>query len=609
MEDMREKYENFKETVRAQADIVRIISEYVPLKHKGGRYWGCCPFHGEKTPSFTVDGSKGLFHCFGCGAGGDVFNFIMKQENLSFPDALKFLANKLNIPVPERQKSAAEMAREKEAKAVYEANELAAKFYQSCLVNTQYGKGGLDYLANRGITRDIVDKFGLGMAPPDSNRLHKALEARGISEAVLLQAGLVNKGKSGGVYDKFRGRIMIPIRDARGRVVGFTGRILDKNASPAKYMNTGDTPYFHKGNLLFGLDTALKAIRTKKQAIVVEGHMDAISLHAAGVTWAVASMGTAFTEHQANLLKKIAPEVVFSFDSDAAGLNAAMRSVPIAAQAGLKNKVMQVPDGKDPDDFVRKHGREAYEKLVANAVSGLDFQINHTLAAYDITTLTGKVEAVAKVLPFIRTCKSDVEIDQRLRALARRLTIDEGVIQGEFRKLQGKRTEELFNPKIPIVTETGADSTQQAERHALFALITAPQLYTEETVGKISRLGGFTNTERQAIYTQYGQVDKQSGSALSSVLFEILPETTRAELATILQYDLPADGLAKVLADSLYQLHLAALEREYAKHSNLAEQQEKHGNENFLQELAECRRIKNEMKKLTLDYEQAENGK
>jgi DNA primase len=174
-------------------------------------------------------------------------------------------------------------------------------------------------LAGRGITREIIDQFGLGMAPPDFNKLHQALEKKGIREDIIVKAGLANRREKGGVYDKFRGRIMIPIRDARGRVVGFTGRILDKEASPAKYMNTGDTPWFHKGNILFGLDTALKAIRTHKQVVVVEGHMDAISLHAAGIDWSVASMGTAFTEKQAEMIKRLAPEVVFSFDSDSAG--------------------------------------------------------------------------------------------------------------------------------------------------------------------------------------------------------------------------------------------------------------------------------------------------
>ena len=203
----------------------------------------------------------------------------MKIENRSFPEAVKFLAGKLNIPIPEQEKNPAELAREMQAKEVYAANELAARFFQSCLINTEYGKTGVEYLAARGITREIIDGFALGMAPPDYNKLHLALERKGISEDTIIKAGLANKRDNGGIYDRFRARIMIPIRDVRGRVVGFTGRILNKDIKEAKYMNTGETEWFSKRNILFGLDTALKSIKEHKQVVLVEGHMDAISLH------------------------------------------------------------------------------------------------------------------------------------------------------------------------------------------------------------------------------------------------------------------------------------------------------------------------------------------
>ena len=336
MGDLKEKYESFKEQVRQAADIVSVVSETVALKKKGRRFWGCCPFHSEKTPSFTVNPEKGFFHCFGCGAGGDVFTFVMKRDHVSFVEAERILANKYGIPIPEPEKTAEEIRREQEEKEIVGTNELAARFFHACLTKTQYGKEGLTYLASRGIGMDIVESFELGLAPPDAQTFHKALEKRGIPEKTLLKAGLIGQSDSGRIYDKFRERIMIPIKNPRGKVVGFTGRILRKEASPAKYMNTPETSWFHKGRLLFGMDRALPSIRKRRQALIVEGHMDAISLHAAGITWAVASMGTAFTEYQAKLLKRVTPEVIFCFDSDNAGRNAAMRWALNAASCTLQ---------------------------------------------------------------------------------------------------------------------------------------------------------------------------------------------------------------------------------------------------------------------------------
>ncbi len=598
MEDMKEKYENFKEQVRSQAEIVRVVSQYVALKKKGGRYWGCCPFHSEKTPSFTVDESKGLFHCFGCGAGGDVFTFVMKEENVTFPEALKILANKFNIPIPEREKTPGEIARDKEAKEIYEVNELAAKFFRSCLINTTYGHTGITYLTNRGITKEIIDQFGMGMAPPDFNKLHQALEKKGIKETVIVKAGLANSRGKGGIYDKFRGRIMIPIRDARGRVVGFTGRVLDAAASPAKYMNTGDTPWFHKGNILFGLDTALKAIRSHKQVIVVEGHMDAISLHAAGIDWSVASMGTAFTEKQAEMIKRLAPEVVFSFDSDAAGKNAAMRAIPIAAAVGLKVKIMHVTDGKDPDDFVRKHGKEAFQQLINGALGGTDYEVETTLAAYNTDDLSGKVEAVSHVLPFFLDCPSDVEVGERIRNLARRLTIDEGLIQSEYRKILRKKRREDFVPTVSITRPKVVSATEQAERHVIFALLAgiSPQK-SNYNIGEDI----FTEAARKEIFNKLQGQDFTKGKDKAAGLFEVLSPDGASELTNILQLDLPEDSLPKILPDCLYQLKVAALEREFQQHSKLAAEYEKAQNNAFLQELEICQHIKNEIRALSLN--------
>jgi len=597
MEDTKEIYANFKEQVRREADIVRIISEYVPLKKKGGRYWGCCPFHGEKTPSFTVDEGKGLFHCFGCGAGGDVFSFIMKQENLSFVDALKFLANKFNIPIPEREKNAEEIAREQEAKEIYTANEWAAKFFHSCLINTNYGKKGLAYLQNRGIGQAIITKFALGLAPEGFDKLYKGLLGKGVKEETIVKAGLANRNAKGGIYDKFRARIMIPIKNPRGKVVGFTGRILDKDSSPAKYMNTGDTPWFHKGNLLFGLDAALPSIRKHKQVVVVEGHMDAISLHAAGIDWAVASMGTAFTDHQAGILSRLVPEVIFSFDSDAAGKNAAMRAIPLAKQAGLKCRVMHVPEGKDPDDFVRKQGSNAFLELINNALPGVDYEIKTVLAAHDLTALSGKVEAVDQALPFIASCESEVEIGERLRDLARTLAIDEGLIQNEYRKLTGRNRRDAGTvPNLNLKQQAG-DAREKAERLILYGILAGEPLGSQQDLTTKTLFTG----ARQEIFAKIQEKNGLEKTVNAHDLFPELTEAGASELTNILELDIAKENLPQMLEDCFKQLRLEDLQKEFQHHSMLAAQYEKTDNEKFMQELAECQRIRKIMAEYTLN--------
>ena len=385
---MNGDFENFKEQVRSTADMVEIISGYVPLKKKGQNYWGCCPFHGEKTPSFSVNPGKSMFYCFGCHEGGDIFKFIMKIENCSFMDALKLLAGRYGIPIPEKQKTAAEIAREKQRDSIYSANELASKFFQACLTKTAYGEPALAYLAGRGIGKEIIAGFGIGYALNNFTALVSSLAKRGCQPQVLEAAGLAARGRDG-YYDKFRNRVIIPIRDARGRIVGFGGRVLD-NSTP-KYLNTAETQWFNKRRLLFGLDIALKAIRKSGRAVVVEGYMDAISLHAAGFDNVVASMGTAFSQEQAKLLQRLADEVIFCYDSDSAGRKASVRAVSIAREAGLKVRIAGVPDGKDPDEYVRQHGSAAFAQVLAAAQNGIDFQIDETILQNNIANLAGKV--------------------------------------------------------------------------------------------------------------------------------------------------------------------------------------------------------------------------
>ncbi|MBQ8417651.1 MAG: DNA primase [Phascolarctobacterium sp.] len=584
---------DFKEQVRSHANIVEVVSGYVALKKKGRKHWGCCPFHGEKTPSFTVDEEKGFFYCFGCHEAGDVFKFIMKSENCSFIDAVKFLANKYGIPVPERQKSAVEIAREQKAKQVIATNDLAARFYQACLTKTPYGKAALEYLHNRGITDAIIESFSIGFAVNSFNGLMNALGKRGCSVELLLQAGLAVPGKHGGAYDKFRGRVMIPIKDPRGKIVGFTGRVLGDGVP--KYMNTGETEFFIKRYLLFGLDIAVKEIRNTRQAIVVEGHMDAISLHAAGIANAVASMGTAFATEQARLLKRMADEVVFCYDSDNAGRNAAVRAVSIARSVGLKVRVANVPDGKDPDEFIRQHGKEAFLEVIRQGLDGIDYQVEETILQNNVTNLAGKVEAVSKIIPFLLECKNEIEAAEHIRRLAQRLTIDEGLIAAEYRKSSKNSGVQASG----LVQQPAAQSTntaeQQAEEMLLAVLMEHPTLALgcQDIIDEV----GFVHRARRQVFDSILAYDGEQAVEVHP-LMEVLGEEASSVLAGILSKNVPEGDCEKIVDDCLRQMKKSFLEKEYEKHRLLADEFERLGNERFMEELMESQRIKNEIKRL-----------
>lgn len=583
-------WDNFKEDVRSAANIADVVSSYVTLQKKGGKLWGCCPFHGEKTPSFAVDEAKQMFYCFGCHEGGDVFKFIMKQERVDFSGALKLLAGRYNIPVPEREKTQAELQREKENEVIYTANETAGRFYHAALTMTEYGKNALAYLAGRGIGSDIIEKFSIGYALNDFQRLINSLKKRGINEEQLLRAGLVLKNEKGRYYDKFRNRVMIPIKNPRGRIVGFGGRVLDD--SLPKYLNTGETKWFNKRRLLFGMDIALGYIRRAERAIVVEGYMDAISLHAGGVENVVASLGTAFTEEQAVMLRRVCPEVVFCYDSDKAGRNASIRAVGIARKAGLRVYVAGVPDGKDPDEYIRAHGKEAYLQVIAAAQDGLSFQISQTVAQFDTSNLTGKVEAVTSIIPFLSECSNAIEVADHIRNLAQQLSIDEQLINTEYQKAvrRGNRT---FIPPQEVKAQEQKkqkSSISAAEEMLLAVLLKEPQYIG--LADEIIAATGFSDESYAMIY----QLILEQGPI--SDFYVKLDQTSASLLAGIQSLVIPDSEGERVLADCLKQLQRNWLEREYELHSRLAKEYMSTNDERFMEELTESQRIQHEINKL-----------
>lgn len=449
----------FVEKVRERSDIYSVVSRYVPLSLKGGRYWARCPFHGEKTASFTITPEKGLFYCFGCHAGGNVFKFISMMENISYFEAVKLQAERLGIALPDRKKSQAEIEKEREEKILFKINELAQNFYHNFLLMTKEGETGRKYLNSRGITNATVDKFKIGFAPNSWDRLRREFIKRGFSDEQLMAAGLVSKQKNGNnFFDRMRGRVMIPITDIFGHVVGFGGRILNDSEKDApKYLNTPETVIFNKGHLLFGLDKANKSIFAKKFVVVVEGYMDAISLASAGFENVVATLGTAFTEEHAKLLLRHARKIIFCYDSDEAGQRATFRALPIVEKFDADISVIKIPDGKDPDEFVRKHGLKQFEQLAKNSVSLFDYRLQYVLNHTEHETVGGKLDTLKKILQGMAGMRDSLKIREYCKKISTTLLLDESTVFEEFQKLSSPPDTSApvrfriikRNPKVP----------------------------------------------------------------------------------------------------------------------------------------------------------------
>lgn len=359
--------EEIIQKVKDSSDIVDIISESVKLKKSGRNYIGLCPFHHEKTPSFSVSQDKQIFRCFGCGEGGNVITFIMKYKNLDFVESVKLLAERSNIEI-ETENSIESKNKQLYEKA-YKINVEAARFFYSQL---KQNKNALSYFLNRGISENTIRKFGLGYAPDGWSNLIRFLKYKGYTELDMLNAGLIIKSEKGTFYDRFRNRVMFPVFDYRGKVIGFGGRVLDD--SKPKYLNSPETAVFKKGTNLFGLNYAIKNLQ-EKMIIIVEGYMDCISLHQQGITNVVASLGTALTPNQAKLLKRYVNKIIISYDADLAGQTATLRGLEILRNEDFDVKVLTVPHGKDPDEFVRSNGREAFAKLIDNALPLIDYRL------------------------------------------------------------------------------------------------------------------------------------------------------------------------------------------------------------------------------------------
>lgn len=412
------------ERIKDTIDIVDFISGYVKLDKSGANYVGLCPFHNEKTPSFTVSENKNFFHCFGCGAGGDVLEFAMKKENLSFPEAIKFLGDRYGIEVEEQKPQ--DLERQNKRNRSYEINRVAAKFF---LNNLMENEKALSYLNDRGIDNKTIRSFGLGYALDGWEFLHNYLKEKGYDSEELEELGLVGRRSNGnGFYDKFRNRIIFPIIDTRSRVIGFGGRVLDDTMP--KYLNSQETLVFHKGTYLYGLNSLAKS-SDREKIILVEGYMDVISLYNHEIDFSVASLGTALTETQVKLLKRYGDQVYICYDSDLAGIKATEKAISLFLKEDVTPKIIMLGEYKDPDDFFEEKTTKDFKRLIDEALHFIDYKIHINKEKYNLDDIEGKIKFTVEVARDLRLLKNPIEVDVYINKLSEELNISKEAIEKE----------------------------------------------------------------------------------------------------------------------------------------------------------------------------------
>ena len=407
------------EEVRSRNDIVDVIGSYVNLKHKGNSYTACCPFHHEKTPSFHVSRERQMYHCFGCGVGGNVFTFLMEHENYSFPEAVEALAERAGVSLPERNMTKEERKKADERTRIKEMNKIAAGYFHY-LLKTEHGNGALTYLKNRGITDEMITQFGLGYSDKFSDDLYKYLKSKGYKDDEMLKAGLIKVDEKYGPSYRFWNRVMYPIIDPNNRVIGFGGRVLGDGVP--KYINSQDTPVFDKSRNLYGLNLAKKSKR--KGVIFCEGYMDVISMHQAGFDNAVASLGTALTVGQVNLIKRYTDRVYLAYDSDEAGTKAALRALQIMREFEMPARVISLKPYKDPDELIQNEGMEEFERRIETAVSGIMFEIDILEHNYNQNDPQEKTEFQKEVAKCLSRIMEPLERDNYINSVSEKYSID-----------------------------------------------------------------------------------------------------------------------------------------------------------------------------------------
>lgn len=456
--------------VRDATDIVDVISQYVSLKRRGKSFSGLCPFHQEKTPSFHVDPVKGFYHCFGCGEGGNVFSFIMKMDKITFPEAVRHLAQKANIDIPVVEEDPDAL---KETQALYHANKMAAQFFRECLLKTQAGKKAGVYLAQRGFHEDIAELFLIGYAPNRWDGLIQKGERESVPLDVLQKAGLIISRKEGsGFYDRFRGRLMFPVFNMSGHVIGFGGRALKQEKGIPKYINSPETSIYRKSHILYGLYQSREGIRKQDRVIFVEGYTDLMRLHQVGLPYGVATSGTALTEGQAHLISRYTKNIILVYDGDSAGFAAALRGADVLLSSGLHVQVAPLPNGTDPDLYLKDHDLSSFNQLLSESKSIVEFQLARK--KQNLETPADKSNAANELLDTINKVKDPVERQLMIRELAEKLGIEESLLHQKIRKL--KQRDKQTESEEDTVSET---VREKAEKTLLRIILESSDTWAE----------------------------------------------------------------------------------------------------------------------------------
>lgn len=525
------------EEIRVKNDLVEVVSEYVALEKTGKNYKALCPFHLEKTPSFTINPDKQLFHCFGCGIGGNIYHFIMKMENITFPEAVKFLADRAGITLPEKNYTE-QSEKYQEKKRIHKINLKAAHYFYKNLVNHDEGKSALNYLTKRGIKLDTIKAFGLGYARREWDDLMKFLNSLGYSIKEIARSGLIvaRKDKSG-FYDRFRNRIMFPIFDLHNNVIGFGGRVLDD--SIPKYLNSPETEVFNKRFNLYGLNNARLHCR-EKGLIIVEGYMDVISLYQHGIKNAAATLGTALTKEQARLIRRYTDKVYVGYDADEAGMAAAFRGLDILSDAGLDVRVIQLPPGLDPDDFIREKGKKAFFALMDQALALMDFKIKIIKRGYDLNSVEDKNMFINEIIPHLIKIDNMIKRDGYIKKISEITDVQEEAIRMELRKhtrknlpnyatksIKGKKW--YNNKNKNNITGKG---WQSAEKYLLKAMINQKQYF--EVISQAIKPEDFQDeTNRQIAALVYNMYDK--GERVDfAILINEMEENLKNEISKLI---------------------------------------------------------------------------
>lgn len=562
------------EEVRARNDIVDVISQYVTLKKKGANYFGLCPFHNEKSPSFSVSPGKQMYYCFGCGAGGNVITFIMEYENYSFGEALKYLADRAGITLPEAEDSKEARAQRDLKNTLLEINRLAANYFYYQLKQPQ-GRPGYEYLKNRRLTDETITHFGLGFANKTPDDLYRYMRLKGYDDSILKETGLFFIEERG-ARDKFWNRVMFPILDVNNRVIGFGGRVMG-DGEP-KYLNSPETKLFDKSRNLFGLNFARKS--REKYLLICEGYMDVIAMHQAGFTNAVASLGTAFTAQHALLLKRYTDQAVLTYDSDGAGIRAALRAIPILKEAGISAKVLNMKPYKDPDEFIKNLGREEFQKRIDEAVNSFLFEISVIRSEYnmqDPESKTGFYNAVAKkLLEF----PEKLERDNYTEAVAREYMIPAEDLKRLVNSLGERggfalRTPEQERPKKKKEKD---DGVRKSQRLLLTWLIEEPKLF--ETIRGIITPEDFTDElYKRAAGLVFDEYEKNGSIEPARVLNHFIEgdEQYREAAALFnarLDESLSNEEQRKAFSETIKKIKRFSLEERSKKASDIRELQE-----------------------------------